>query len=136
MGKRLGVLLIDLDRTVVQGGDQPLEPGFYISLSPIAGAVEAIKQLKIEGWEIFFCGSCSAPLIATEKYKWIEIHFGKEWIDRLILTHDTTLIRGDYFIGGNRCSSSGIGKPSWYHIPFEHKLWLDQTKLKSLLIPL
>ena len=32
------------------------------------------------------------------QYEWVENHLGKDWIDRLILTRDKTMINGDVLI--------------------------------------
>jgi 5'-nucleotidase len=133
------------------------EPGFFVSLAPIVGAVQAIKQLQTDGWEIFFCTS---PLsnyehCVPEKYKWIEIHFGREWTSRIIVTKDKTLVRGDYLIDDRptaAIAARGVAKPIWYHILYDQsynrtldptatatpriKTWADLNTLNSLLVPL
>ena len=123
-------------------------PGFFSSLKPIDGAVQALQQLQEEGWEIFFCTS---PLSAyehcvPEKYKWIELHFGREWTRRIIVTKDKTLVRGDYLID-DRPQITGVAKPIWHHILYDQSYnknfkipriisWKDQNALKSTIIPL
>ena len=55
------------------------------------------------GHEVFIC---TAPLTnyensVLEKYKWVEKNFGHEWIKKIILTKDKTLIKGDILIDDN-----------------------------------
>lgn len=131
------------------------EPGFFVSLKPIAGAVQALKHLQADGWEVYFCTSplSSYEYCVPEKYKWIEIHFGREWTSRIIVTKDKTLVRGDYLIDDRPTSAiiaRGLAKPIWYHILFDQsynrsldkttppriKSWTDLHTLQSILTPL
>lgn len=70
-----------------------MEKRFYESLSPIVGAIDALKQMVKEGWDVRFCTS---PLkeyenCVVEKYRWIERYFGFEWTRRIIVTKDNIL---------------------------------------------
>jgi 5'(3')-deoxyribonucleotidase len=121
------------------------EQGFYESLSPMHGCVEAIRWLATQGWEVFFCTS---PLnqyrfCVPEKYAWIERHFGKDWVRRIIVTKDKTLVRGDFLID-DKPQVTGIARPSWYRIIYDQtynrtipglrlKGWLDKIALLKLL---
>ena len=70
-------------------------PGFIASLPPIEGSLKAIHEMIHAGHDVRIC---TAPLrtyknCVAEKYEWIEKHLGKEFIRRIILTKDKTLIR-------------------------------------------
>ncbi len=62
------------------------QKGFYLGLSPILGAIEAMDQLM--GSEhlnpyILTAPSIYNPLSYTEKRQWVENHLGLEWVNRL-----------------------------------------------------
>lgn len=97
------------------------ESGFFLSIKPINGAIEALKEMKKEGHTVFIVTS---PLsnndhCVPEKYKWVENHLGKEWTRNLIITKDKTVVSGDYLID-DKPSVIGVSKPSWEHIYFDH----------------
>jgi 5'-nucleotidase len=96
------------------------EPGFFISLEPVEGGVQAANDLRAIGVEIFICTS---PLVnykncVLEKYEWIEKHLGFEWTRKIILTTDKTLIKGDYLIDDHPLVT-GVERPSWEHIIYD-----------------
>src|SRR5947209_2254042 len=72
-------------------------PKFYRSLEPIPGAVEAVREMRQIGLEVFICTS---PLeqyqnCVLEKFEWIDEHLGFDWITRMVLTTDKTIVRAD-----------------------------------------
>lgn len=44
-------------------------------------------------------------------------HFGPEWVDRIIITKDATLVSGVVLID-NEPNVTGCIPPSWYHIRY------------------
>ena len=95
-------------------------PGFYESLQPLPGAVEALQALVAEGVDVKLVtaphptcpGTC-----ALEKYRSVERLFGAAFQDRLIITRDKTHVQGDLLIDDKpRISGS---KPC----PFKHVLF-------------
>ncbi len=97
-----------------------LAPGFYRSLPQIEGSFEALSNLKQRGHDIFIC---TAPLpeyqhCILEKYQWVEEQLGSEWVKKIIVTNDKTLVRGDYLID-DKPSIKGLEIPTWEHILFE-----------------
>lgn len=65
---------------------------------------------------------CTAPLsqyenCVLEKYRWVEKHLGRDFVSKIILTRDKTLIRGDILID-DRPEITGIIEPAWEHIVF------------------
>ncbi|EQD52002.1 5'(3')-deoxyribonucleotidase [mine drainage metagenome] len=94
--------------------------GFFRSLPPIEGAVQAVKEMVIEGIDVRIC---THPIQAYrncvgEKYEWVERHLGAAYTTRMILTRDKTIIAGDALIDDNP-DISGSCTPSWQHIVFD-----------------
>jgi len=95
-------------------------PGFVENLPEIPGGIDAVKEFSDLGHQVFICTS---PLIlyrnnVLEKYLWVEKHLGTEWTQRLILTRDKTLIKGDILID-DKPEITGSKTPEWEHIIFD-----------------
>ena len=75
--------------------------GFYTELKPIEGALEAMEVLldaqNIDPY-ILTAPSLYNPLSYTEKRLWVEDHLGFEWVKRLIISPDKSLLQGDLLI--------------------------------------
>ncbi|NXA04439.1 NT5C protein, partial [Sapayoa aenigma] len=73
-------------------------PGFFLELDPIPGALEAVQEMiQMQDTQVFICTS---PLrkyehCIVEKYKWVEKHLGPEFVERIILTRDKTVVAAD-----------------------------------------
>jgi 5'-nucleotidase len=101
------------------------QKGFFYSLPIIPGAKEALNYLVENGMKVFIC---TIPLhefknCVSEKYQWIEDNLGKnpkgeKWTDKIIFTHDKTLIKGDILIDDNP-TPKGEKIPEWEHILYE-----------------
>lgn len=96
------------------------EPNFFLSLEPIEGSIQAVKELFAMDMEIFIC---TVPLkdyknCVSEKYQWVEKYLGFEWTQRIILTTDKTLIKGDYLID-DQPIITGVERPSWKHVMYD-----------------
>ncbi len=73
--------------------------GFFLGLKPINGAVDAfIKLSKHHDVYILTRPSIKNPLCYTEKRIWVENHLGMEACERLIITPNKSLNKGDYLI--------------------------------------
>ena len=95
-------------------------PDFYPSLPSIAGGLEAISEMSDRGFDVFICTSL-LPHYETcvlEKYQWIERHLGRAWTNRIIITNDKTLVRGDILID-DKPEIKGVTTPSWEHVIFD-----------------
>jgi 5'-nucleotidase len=95
-------------------------PGFYRELKPIDGAVEALHQIRAAGYETFIC---TAPYVtnetcASEKMAWVREHLGEEWLNRMVITSDKTLVRGDVLID-DKPDIKGAMAPVWKHVVFD-----------------
>jgi 5'-nucleotidase len=97
------------------------EPGFFLRLPPIEGAVQALNEMKKQGHCVWFC---SSPLkeyqfCLPEKYKWVEQHFGIEWTRCIMITPDKSLAKGHYLIDDKPEPKSKAYVPEWKHIVFD-----------------
>lgn len=94
--------------------------GFFLSLPAVEKAKKGISELRDIGYEVFIC---SRPLTeykfcVQEKYLWVEKHLGKDWIKKIILTKDKTLIRGNYLIE-DWPEQLGLVTPLWQIVIFD-----------------
>ena len=95
-------------------------PGFVLNLPPIEKGIEAVKEMVSMGLTVYIC---TAPLLdyencVLEKYQWVERHLGREYIGRLVLTRDKTLVQGDFLIDDNP-EIRGSAQPRWEQIVFD-----------------
>lgn len=95
-------------------------PGFIENLPPVAGAIEAVKELMSLGIDIRICTSPLSQFenCVAEKYLWVEKHLGREATNQLILTKDKTLIHGNLLID-DKPNIQGAVRPRWKHIVFD-----------------
>jgi 5'-nucleotidase len=99
-------------------------PGFFANLPPMPGAIEALKKLDEEGkFEIYLCSTPDSDSVnhncSSEKVRWVERHLGKKWVKDVILTHDKTLVYGDFLLD-DKPNIKGLRKPAWLQIVFSH----------------
>ncbi|MFH1473257.1 MAG: 5'-3'-deoxyribonucleotidase [bacterium] len=106
--------------------------GFVFNLPPLDGALEALTQLVELGHDVRICSSplSSYKNCVEEKYAWVERHFGKDFVKRIILAKDKTLIRGDVLID-DRPEITGLLNPEWEHIVFDRP-WNRAIQRKRL----
>jgi len=80
------------------------EYGFYASFDPISGAIEAVSKLydseEYEPW-ILTAPSLVNPLCYTEKRVWVEKYLGMRMVERLIISPNKGLLKGEYLIDDN-----------------------------------
>jgi len=64
---------------------------FFDRVEPFPGAVQALNDMLLEGYNVRICSSYSVGYEAMigGKLRWIERHLGEEWNDRVILTRDS-----------------------------------------------
>lgn len=86
-------------------------PGWFRDLPVVEGAQEGLAKLaEVPNSEVWIC---TKPLEANvtcrdDKAWWIEQHFGEEWVDRLILAPDKSLVQGHLLL-------DDAPKPEWSH---------------------
>jgi hypothetical protein len=73
--------------------------GFFENLEPIDGAIESINQLRKQ-FDVYILTAPSNrnPHCYTEKRLWIEKHFDYEFTERLIISSNKSLLKGDFLI--------------------------------------
>jgi len=107
-----------------------LEPGFFRDMMPMDKAREALFELDKMGFEVFICTSPLSTYrnCVLEKYEWVEKYLGSDWIKRIILTKDKTLVKADYLID-DKPEITGVEKPpSWEHILYDRPYNRDVNK--------
>ena len=74
-------------------------PGFFLNLAPIDESIESVNKLR-QRFDVYILTAPSPknPLSYTEKRLWIENHFGYEFTEKLIISPNKSLLRGDYLI--------------------------------------
>lgn len=108
-------------------------PGFYAELPLVEGAAEALNAMLDEGHDVLLCSSpwTTNPTCASDKYDWAERMLGMGWADRVILTKDKTLVRGDILID-DKPNISGRLAPTWTQILFDAPYNREVTTLPRL----
>lgn len=107
------VLLIDMDDVLCDfvgsyeaaraGNPDMLFPqaeyGFFRKLPEVQGAVDAVHELSRQ-FNLYFLSAPSVhnPMSYTEKRVWIEEHLGFEFCERLILSCNKGLLKGDFLV--------------------------------------
>jgi 5'-nucleotidase len=96
------------------------ERGFFESLTPITGALDALRAMRDTGLDVVICTSpsISSPWCESEKRHWVMDHLGEAYARRMVITKDKTLIRGNLLID-DRPVVTGSLPPSWKHIIFD-----------------
>lgn len=111
------IIYVDLDDTIANFSGHPVfaktgvdeftvnamyEPGFFLSLRPVEGAVSGVRALMRLGYDVHIL---TQPLAESshsymEKVQWIGLHF-PELINKVHMTQNKGLFRGDYLIDDN-----------------------------------
>jgi 5'-nucleotidase len=99
---------------------------FYRDLPPFPGAVNALHTLLELGHEVRICTSLipAYRYCVGEGFEWVERHLGSDWVNRIIIAKDKTLIRGDILVD-DKASVTGAHQPNWEHVIFSHPSNLD-----------
>ncbi|WP_291725594.1 5' nucleotidase, NT5C type [Bernardetia sp.] len=74
---------------------------FFRKLKPITGSIEAIEFLRKQDiFEVYILTAPSLfnPISYLEKRLWIEDHLGFEFVEKLIISPNKGLLKGDYLI--------------------------------------
>lgn len=73
--------------------------GFFLGLEPLEGAIEGMYTLmtKYDVW-ILTRPSIKNTNCYTEKAEWIKKYFGENFLEKLILCPNKSLVKGDYLI--------------------------------------
>jgi len=109
------------------------QPGFFRSLRMIPGSLEALKEMRNLELNPFICTShfSTSRTCIQEKHDWTQYYLGKDWLKRLIITMDKTLIHGDKLIDDKQ-EITGAIEPVWEHLLFDschNKDVKDKTRI-------
>jgi 5'-nucleotidase len=90
---------------------------FFTALEPVDGSVGALNDIRNKGHDVYICTSpiSSYDNCVLQKYQWVEQHLGKDWVKRLILTKDKTIVISNILID-DRPNIKGIITPVWEHV--------------------
>jgi len=96
------------------------EEGFYRELPPMVDGINAIVEMDEEGHNVFIVTS---PLknyqnCVNEKYDWVDQYLGSDWVRKIILTADKTVVHGNYLID-DKPEITGKMAPVWEHIIYD-----------------
>ncbi|XP_007454422.1 PREDICTED: 5'(3')-deoxyribonucleotidase, cytosolic type [Lipotes vexillifer] len=96
-------------------------PGFFLDLEPIPGALEAMREMN-DMQDTTLSNRRPPPPphghCVHEKYRWVEKHLGPQFVERIILTRDKTVVLGDLLIDDKDTIQGQEETPSWEHILF------------------
>lgn len=106
---------------------------FYLDLDPLEGAIEAFHAL-CEAHEVYILSTPSwyNPHSWTDKRLWVENHLGSVAKKRLILSHNKSLLRGDYLIDDR--TANGAAEFPGEHIHFGNDPYHDWDAVLSHLL--
>ncbi len=152
MGK-LKILYFDMDNVLVdfQSGIDKLSlatvkeyegrldevPGIFSLMTPLSGAVEAVKSLS-QYFDVYILSTAPWKNISawSDKVAWIHKHFGDEkesvFHKRLIISHHKNLNKGDFLIDDR--TKNGAGEFEGELIQFGTEKFPDWDKVTSYLI--
>jgi len=80
------------------------EFGFFTNLKAIEGAIVSVNFLinsDVYDPYILTAPSIKKPLCYTEKRIWVENYFGLEFVNKLIISPNKSLLKGDFLIDDN-----------------------------------
>lgn len=125
---RFGAQAAELARTIIHS------PGFFAELPPIEGALDSVHELVAHGHDVMLCTS---PLLgslwsASEKYAWVHRHLGEEYLAKMVLTTDKTVVAGSVLVDDNPLIT-GRSTPTWQHVVFTqpYNLEVEGPRLNS-----
>lgn len=105
--------------------------GFFATIPIMPGARQAVERLDqlSDKYDYFFCSSpsVSSRTCHSDKAQWLCRYFSYKHGNKLILTDDKTMVRGDVLID-DKVSIKGCCEPSWKHILFNNPYNLDHPK--------
>lgn len=90
---------------------------------PFPGAIEGMNLLRDMAEEVNAdVRICTAPHLSnipcySQKAAWVSKYLDRDWLDRLIITRDKTLVRGHVLLD-DKPEPLGTGVPMWDHILF------------------
>lgn len=123
--------------------------GFFLKLKAFEGGIEALREMESLGLHVILCSSPSLfqyEACASAKFAWVREHLGQEWLSRLLLTRDKTLVKGRVLIDDKPSIKGRCSSPEWTQVIFEQSYnlgvngprltaWKDWKKVLSPFFP-
>ncbi|KAA8498271.1 putative 5'(3')-deoxyribonucleotidase [Porphyridium purpureum] len=110
--------------------------GFYIEFEPMPGAIQAVREMVRNGLNVVFC-TAPHPLqyesCVKEKFAWVRKYFGEEYLSRLIITRDKSIIKGAVLIDDKPKVTGACRSPDWKHVVFTRSYNVDAKETKHRL---
>jgi 5'-nucleotidase len=108
-------------------------PGFIKNLKPIDGAINALCEMDDLEYEVFICTTSmiNYDICIPEKMEWVNTYLGKEWLEKLIILRDKTLVSANYLIDDNP-KIMGRKEPEWEHVLYTQPYNMDVRDKKRL----
>ncbi len=110
------------------------EPGFFGSLPPIPGAIDAAHEIRALGHQVCICTRPSKHVTAAcafDKIRLIREHLGDEWIERTMIVRDKTFAHGDILIDDKPQVTGAVKRPTWQHVLYDwpYNRHIDKPRL-------
>lgn len=76
------------------------QPGWFRNLPRTPGARRGMERLVEAGHDVWICTKPMRdnPTCRDEKAQWVEYHYGSDWVRRLIITPDKSMVVGDVLV--------------------------------------
>jgi len=109
------------------------EPGFFLKLKPKHGAIDAINELKML-YDLYILSRPSIYNIHcyTEKAEWVKKHFGFDMLNKLILSPDKSLFKGDFLVDDTGYDGQTEFEGTW--MQFGSGTWPNWAVVKKALV--
>lgn len=108
-------------------------PDLFGLLNPYPGSIEGMNLLRSlaaqRGIDVLIC---TAPHTTnfnsyTSKAKWISAYMGHDWLDKILMVRDKTIIRGSILVD-DKPIPLGNYIPTWKHVVMPHPYNREQQK--------
>ena len=115
-----GKTLLDEDTKRNCAGYEYRIPGFFATLPPMPGAIDAVHRLQ-KKYDLYILSTApwSNSSAWSDKLLWVKKHFGDVFYKRIVLTHCKNLCKGDYLIDDNAKNGAAQFEGEWLHFGSE-----------------
>lgn len=108
----------------------------YYDMAPIPGAIDALWSMLDYGHDVMICTSPWLPneKCVSDKIEWVQDNLSSDWADRVIITKDKTVVKGDWLIDDKPQITGRAINPEWIHVVFDqpyNREVTGQPRLKS-----
>lgn len=106
----------------------------YATLPVIPGAIYALRSMEDSEHDVLICTSpwIPNPTCIRGKQVWVDTHLGADWVDRMVVTKDKTVVMGDILID-DKPNITGRMFPTWGQVVFDQPYNQGETHLPRLM---